>query len=325
MCATRADCAVAVKTQAASSVQTPAVNWRTLDLNLLTVFDAIGSERSATKAAAKLNMTQPAVSHALTRLRSALSDELFLRTPRGMEPTPYAERLIGPIRSALDALRTALDRAADFEPSTARRTFVIALDNRAALALAPPLSATITAEAPGVKLDMRPSGTLDIPERLDSGDLDIAVGGLSSPGERFSDRRLFEESFAALVRRGHPAAVDGAISIEALSQFPHLAFSSAREEAAFVDEELLKHGLRRYIAHRAPLLSAPATLVQSDMVAILSERSAREFGTLAPLEALRLPFRTPGLLTAMLWHRRFDNVAAHRWLRSVIFRVARTL
>jgi DNA-binding transcriptional LysR family regulator len=301
------------------------VNWRTLDLNLLTVLDVVGSERSTTRAAAKLSITQPAVSHALTRLRGALGDDLFVRTPQGMEPTPYAERLIGPIRSALDALRTALDRAADFEPSTARRSFVIALDNRAALALAPPLTATIMAEAPGVSLDMRPSGTLDLPERLDSGDLHIAVGGLPSPGERFSDRRLFEERYAALVRRGHPAAVDGEISVEALSRYPYLAFSSTREESAFLDDELQKRGMARRIAHRVPLLSAPATLVQSDMIAILSERSAREFGRLAPLEALRLPFPTPGLLTAMLWHRRFENVAAHQWLRRVIFRVARTL
>jgi DNA-binding transcriptional LysR family regulator len=301
------------------------MNWRTLDLNLLTVFDAVGGERSATKAAAKLNMTQPAVSHALTRLRSTLGDDLFLRTPQGMEPTPYAERLIGPIRSALDALRTALDRAADFEPSTTRRTFVIALDSRAALALAPRLLAMIAAEAPGISLDMRPSGTLNIPDRLDSGELDIAIGGLSSPGERFSDRRLFEGGFGALVRRGHPAAVDGEISVEALSRYPHLALSSTHEEAAFVDDELLRRGLTRHIAHRAPLLSAAATLMQSDMVAILGERSAREFGALAALEALRLPFSTPALLTAMLWHRRFDNVAAHQWLRSVIFRAARTL
>ena len=157
------------------------MNWRRLDLNLLVVFDAVAQERSATRAAAKLNMTQPAISHALARLRSALGDELFVRTPDGMEPTPYAERLAGPVRAALESLNTALDGAAAFDPAAAERGFSVAVDNRAALVLAAPLATTVAAEAPGVSLDLRPSGTLDLAERLDRGELDLALGGLA-PG-----------------------------------------------------------------------------------------------------------------------------------------------
>jgi len=134
------------------------VNWRTLDLNLLVVFDAVAQARSATCAAARLNMTQPAISHALARLRGALRDELFIRTPDGMEPTLYAERLAGPIRAALEGLGAALDGAAAFDPATAGRGFTIALDNRAELVLAAPVAAAVAAEAPGVSLDLRPSG-----------------------------------------------------------------------------------------------------------------------------------------------------------------------
>src|SRR6195952_4736880 len=111
-----------------------------LDLNLLVVFDAVAQERNATRAAAKLNMTQPAISHALARLRNALRDELFVRTPDGMEPTPYAERLVGPVRAALENLHIALDGGTSFEPATAERNFAIAVDNRAALVLAAPLA-----------------------------------------------------------------------------------------------------------------------------------------------------------------------------------------
>jgi DNA-binding transcriptional LysR family regulator len=135
------------------------MNWRMLDLNLLVVFDAVARERHATRAAAKLNMTQPAISHALARLRSNLRDELFVRTPDGMEPTPYAERLVGPVRAALEGLQTALDGAAPFDPETAERGFTLAMDNRAAVVLAAPLAAAVGAQAPGGWLRIRPKIT----------------------------------------------------------------------------------------------------------------------------------------------------------------------
>src|ERR1700709_1441283 len=106
------------------------MNWRMLDLNLLVVLDAVAQERNATRAAAKLNMTQPAISHALGRLRGALRDDLLVPTPDGMDPTPYAQRLAGPVRAALDSLKLALDGAAAFDPATAERSFTIAVDNR---------------------------------------------------------------------------------------------------------------------------------------------------------------------------------------------------
>ena len=301
------------------------MNWRTLDLNLLIVFDAVARERSATRAAGRLNMTQPAISHALARLRGALHDELFVRSPDGMEPTPYAERLAGPVRTALEGLRTALDGAAEFDPATAERGFAVAVNNRAALVLSAPLAAAVAAEAPGVSLDLRPSGTLDLIERLDRGELDLALGGLAAPGERFADLRLFDDEFAALARRGHPAAVDGMLDLAALGAYPHLALSSTGEATDFVDTELARHGLARRIALRAPLLAAAAALAQSDMVAVLGTRTAQAFARVAPLEVLRLPFASPHVPTAMLWHRRLDDVPAHRWLRGVVRRIARTL
>jgi DNA-binding transcriptional LysR family regulator len=220
-------------------------------------------------------------------------------------------------------LRIGLEGAADFDSATAERRFALAVDNSAALLLTAPLAAAVAAEAPGVSLDVRPSGTLDLAERLDRGELDLALGGLAAPGERFADLRLFESGFAALVRRGHPAAHNGALDLNALGAFPHLALSSTGEGTDFVDAELAQHGVKRRIALRAPLLSTSAALAQSDMIAVIGERSAREFARLAPLEVLRLPFKSPKLTTAMLWHRRLDDVAAHRWLRSLVMKVAR--
>jgi DNA-binding transcriptional LysR family regulator len=299
------------------------MNWRMLDLNLLVVFDAVARERNATRAAANLNMTQPALSHALARLRGALRDELFVRTPDGMEPTPFAERLVGPVRAALESLQTALDGAAPFDPETAERGFTLAMDNRAAVVLAAPLASAVGAQAPRIYLDIRPSGTLNLPDHLDRGELDLALGGLAAPAERFSDLRLFDNGFAAVVRHGHPAAMNGTISVRDLGAYPHLVLSSTGEETDFVDVALARHKLARRVTLRVPLLAAAATLAQSDMVAILSEPTARVFADAVPLEVLALPFDSPRQVTAMLWHRRVDNVPAHKWLRNLILRVAR--
>ena len=152
----------------------------------------------------------------------------------------------------------------------------------------------LAAEAPGVSLDFRPSGTLDLVERLDRGELDCALGGLAAPADRFSDVRLFEDDFAALVRRGHPAAVDETLGVDALGAYPHLALSSTGEETDFVDAELVRHGLARRIALRAPLLAAPAVLALSEMVAVVSASIARAFARAAPLEVLTLPFASTG-------------------------------
>ncbi len=301
------------------------MNWRMLDLNLLVVFDAVASERNVTRAAARLNMTQPSISHALARLRTALRDELLVRTPDGMEPTPYAERIVGPVRAALEGLHTALDGAAPFDPKTADRGFTVAMDNRCTVVIAAPIAAAMAVQAPRVHLDLRPSGTLDLPERLDRGELDLALGGLAAPAERFSDLRLFDSGFAAVVRRGHPAAMNGTISLDALGVYPHLILSSTGEETDFVDAELARHGLVRRVTLHAPLLAAAATLAQSEMIAILSDRTARTFASWAPLDVLALPFASPRQVTAMLWHRRANHVPAHQWLRNLILRVVRTV
>src|SRR6476660_119970 len=135
-----------------------------IDLNLLVVFDAIMRDRSVTRAGQRLGLSQPAMSHALTRLRHMLKDELFIRSPNGMMPTPRAEELASPIRMALDGLQQSLETV-QFDPSKATATFRIAVDNYAAIVLVAPIAAHVARNAPGVKLDFRPSGTLDVLER----------------------------------------------------------------------------------------------------------------------------------------------------------------
>lgn len=297
------------------------MNWRTIDLNLLVVFDAVAQTRGVTRAATRLNMTQTAISHALTRLRRALHDELFVRTPEGMAPTPYAESLAGPIRAALDGLGAALDGAAPFDPATADRRFVLGLDNRATLVLACNIVCMAAREAPGITLDMRATGSIDVAEQLDRSELDVAIGSLAAPGDRFSDLHLFDTGYAVLMRRGHPAA--DRCDLAALAAYPHLDLSSTGEPTGFLDTALAAAGLSRHVAVRAPLLSAPAILSGTDMLAVLGERTAQAFAAFAPLHLAALPVASPRLTRAMLWHRRYEAVPAHQWLRALIVRIAR--
>src|SRR5882762_3022965 len=205
-----------------------------IDLNLLVVFDAIMRDRSVTRAGQRLGLSQPAMSHALTRLRHMLKDELFVRSPNGMMPTPWAEELATPIRIALDGLEQSLEPV-QFEPSKATATFRIAVDNYAAIVLVAPIAAHIASSAPGVTLDFRPSGTLNVSELLDRSELHLAIGPPGAQGERFSLRRLLQDQFVAVLRKGHPAASARELSMEKLGNLPQLEISSAQFGADFID------------------------------------------------------------------------------------------
>jgi DNA-binding transcriptional LysR family regulator len=299
------------------------MNWGAFDLNLLIVFDAVMQERSVTRAGRRIGLSQPAISHALSRLRHMLKDELFIRAPDGMVPTPRAEALAQPLRDALSGMQLALEPAA-FDPVAADRRFVLAVNNYAAVVLAPPLVTAASAAAPAVRLDLRPSGTLDIVDQLDRGALDLVVGSLESPGERFATATLFEDPYVLVMRRGHPARQDK-LPAQCFADLPHLEVSSTDRDTGFIDTWLAEHGLARRIALRAPYLSAAAILIQSDMIATMSRRIAQELVRSHPLEIREPPYDSPLVRISMLWHRRLDRHPAHRWLRSVVLSASRNL
>ncbi|MDB5427937.1 MAG: Transcriptional regulator, LysR family [Phenylobacterium sp.] len=299
------------------------MNWRSIDLNLLVVFDAVMRERSVTRAGRLIGMSQPAMSHALNRLRHMLGDELFVRTPNGMTPTPRAERLARPLRNALSDVQFALEPPA-FDPQTSQRSFAIALNNLAAVVLGPPLVTATCGGAPGVRLDMRPSGTLDIPDLLDRGDIDLAIGALESPGERFVSELLLEDPFVLVMRCGHPAG-RRKLSAGTLAELPYLEISSSGEDIAFLDRWLQERGLTRRVVVRAPYVSACMILATSDLVTVFSRRMAQAFVLDHALEFHEPAFDSPQVRTSMLWHRRLDDHPAHRWLRDRVTSVSRAL
>ncbi|HZZ30845.1 MAG TPA: LysR family transcriptional regulator [Phenylobacterium sp.] len=299
------------------------MNWRSIDLNLLVVFDAVMRERNVTRAGRLIGLSQPAMSHALNRLRFMLGDELFVRTPEGMRPTPRAEWLAEPLRNALSEVQLALEPLA-FDPEASDRSFTIGVNNFAAVVIGPPLVAAACGAAAGVRLDMRPSGTLDIANALDRGDVDLAVGGLASPGERFRSELLLEDPFVLVMRRGHPAS-RSELTAQTLAALPYLEISSSGEDTAFLDRWLATSGLARRVAVRAPYLSAHTILAESDFVTIFSRRVAQVFTGNHALEFHEPAFDSPKVRTHMLWHRRLDGHPAHRWLRDHVISVTQAL
>lgn len=288
----------------------------TFDLNLLLVLEAVLETRSVTRAADKLGLSQPALSHALNRLRWRLKDQLFVRTPEGMAPTPRAEMLAEPVRRMLAELQRALAAEA-FAPETAERTFSVAVNNYAAVVLAAPLLGACRVLAPKVRLNFRPSGTLDVIELIDRGVLDAAVLGRPLEPGRLKAELLLEDDFVAVTRRGHPAA-EAALTAEALAATPHLVISSSGDNVDFIADALEERGLQRLVAAEAPYLSAGAMLVQSDMLAVMGRRVAEEFRRAYPIEILALPVPSPPVRSYLVWHSRFDDDEGHRWLRKLV-------
>jgi DNA-binding transcriptional LysR family regulator len=292
------------------------INWGSIDLNLLVVFDAVMQERNLTRAGRRLGLSQPAASHALARLRAALNDDLFVRTPEGMQPTARAEQMAEPVRDALRMLRLTLEPE-EFDPAVATRSFIVAVNNHAARAVVPWLARKVAEVAPRVSLDIQPIGLGDPLDQLDRG-ADVAIARLVDGGERFKCVRIVEDDYVAILDREHPATRAPVFTAELLAEIPHILTSSTGEDTSFIDEALEQRGLSRKIAVRVPMLSIALMLVGSDGLAVLPRQVALDLARICPLVTRELPFPSPQTSLAMLWHRRMDGHPAHRWLRGTI-------
>ncbi|WP_053220751.1 LysR family transcriptional regulator [Methylobacterium indicum] len=303
------------------------MNWDAFDFKLLIVFDAIMRERHVTRAGERLGLSQSAVSHALQRLRRAFDDELFVRGPEGMAPTPRALDLAEPVRRALAEIEGALHQD-HFDPASSTASFRLVLNNTAAVVLAAPIAEWIGSRAPSLHLHMSPSGTVRLDDLLDRGDVDLAVVGSGRiEGERFGTTTLFRDGFAVVGRCGHPALA-GPLTYERLAGLPHLVVSSTGDDVGFLDAILSRRGLPpRRVAMAAPFLSAAAILARSEMVAVLGGRIARTLATTHPVTCADLPADPdlPVTRSVLVWARRVERHPGHAWLRRQIAACARGL
>jgi DNA-binding transcriptional LysR family regulator len=288
-----------------------------LDLNLLIVFDAIMQERNLTRAGSRLGLSQPATSHALSRLRHMLHDDLFVRAPEGMQPTPRAMQMAEPVREALRTLQLTWEPEA-FDPACSACSFTLLADNYSARSIVPKLVDKVSEAAPNVIFDILPLDRSDLLDQLDAGSADVALGRLVDGGERFKCVWIVDDDYVALMDRQHPAASEDDLSAERLAQIPHVVITSSGDDTSFVDEALERSGLERKVAMRVPLLSMVLMLVGSDRLAVVPRRVANSLARVCPLAVKELPFAPPRIEISMIWHRRLDNHPAQRWLRGLI-------
>jgi DNA-binding transcriptional LysR family regulator len=302
----------------------PAVRLGAIDLNLLVVFDAVMQERNVTRAARRLGMSQPALSHALGRLRHMLKDELFIPSPAGMTPTPRAEQLAAPLRELLAGFRQALE-STPFDPATARTHFHIAVDTYASIVLVRPLAAIVSALAPGILLDFRPSNAREPDELLDGGNFDLALGPFAEHGQRFSRATLLEDEFVAVLHENSAAARSAELTMKLFASIPQIEITSVPYTTDFIDRALARHKLARRVVLRAPTISTMILLLEGNFVCVGRRRAVEVLVPHHPMVIRKLPLASPPMATAMVWPRRLDDQPSHRWLREKLAGVAKGL
>lgn len=306
---------------------------RTLDLNLLKVFDVVMSERSLTRAAQQLALTQPAVSNALRRLREALGDDLLVRHGRTLEPTPRAQELWLAVRNALQQLQASLVPEV-FTPASANTTFVLTMADATAAELMPGLLAVMTREAPGVSMRVVPLTTRDPRQLLDDGQADLAIGyfpsvspdlsarALAGEPVSFRHHRLFEGDYVCVMRKGHPLA-GKPLTLERYCAARHLLVSFSGRAFGFIDGALASLGRsRRVVLTVNQFFIAGKVVASSDLLTVLPRHFVKVTGMTEQLVVRELPFATERIQVDALWHLRHDGDSGHTWLRHQVATLA---
>lgn len=301
------------------------MDLRAVDLNLLVSLDALLSERSVTRAAARMCVGQPAMSASLSRLRKLFDDPLFVRAGRTLELTPLAQSLIVPTRSILAETEALLKRRPTFDPTVDARTFTVVASDYMTLVLIRPLLAQLHAAAPRVRVTVQPVSRR-MHEQLDRGEADLVLLPIElDPAMRgYHHRRLFTDRYVCVVSRDHPDVAEH-MTLELLTSLPYLACEPT-SFPYYVEVQLDELGISPNVeVATTSFVLAPLLLRGTRLVAILHQRLAREVGARADLRILEAPVPLRPITETMFWHSRTDDEPAHRWLRDHIAAVASTL
>ena len=297
-------------------------NLSQLDLNLLVAFDALLAEGSVTRAAERVGVSQPSMSHALGRLRKLLKDELFIRAPDGVRPTPRALALAAPIRVALSAIQETVLQERGFDPAEAERTFLLGMPDSVEVALLPRLLAHLEAEAPKVRVRVHAIDRFAVLEQLDRDRLHLGISGLFTEGTvHHKRRRLYATNYLCLY---DPARLplEPPLTLEDYVAVPHVLGSLRGDAHGVVDDALAPLGLRRTIAVTTPHFAAvPFVLKGARLLSTVPQPAARIFAERFGLATSPVPVGLPDFDVSMLWHASYDHDPAHRWLRGTVARL----
>jgi DNA-binding transcriptional LysR family regulator len=306
-------------------------NFRTLDLNLLRVFDEVMAEGSLTRAARNLSLTQPAVSNALRRLRETLGDELVQRSGQGMAPTPRARAIWPAVREALAQLQSSLIPN-EFVPAEANTSLVLAMSDATAAELIPGLTETLEKQAPRVTLRVVPLTTRDPRRMLDEEACDLAVGYFpsmladltartqSGEPQPFFHQRLFTGEYVCVMRKDHPLA-QGPLTIDTFCAARHMLVSFSGRPFGFIDEALATLGRERFVVLTVnQFFTAARVVANANLLTVLPLHFLKVTGFADQLVFRPLPFEVSPVLVDAVWHRRNQQRSSHVWLREVVQR-----
>lgn len=290
-----------------------------IDLNQLVLFQQLMHERRVSKVAEQLGLTQPAVSNSLAKLRRLLGDELFLRTPAGMVPTPFAEQLAGPVGEALALIHGGLNQQVGFDPASVKRSMTIGMTDIGEIVFLPALTERLRQIAPGITLNTVRNAATHLREEMESGQVDLAIGPLPQLKAGFFQRRLFSQRYVCLFRQGHPLDKPR-LSLADFQAAEHLTVVSAGTGHGAVDELLRKSGIQRNVRLSVPhFVGVGHILRQTDLVATVTERLADSLSGPFQLTHRRHPVKLPPVAINVFWHAKVHRSPAHQWLRGVVF------
>ncbi len=292
------------------------LNISGFDFNLLVVFDAVLAEGSISRAAERLGLSQPAVSNAVARLRQATGDRLFVRLGQGVAPTPYAQRIAGPLRQALASIRAALSEDQGFDPAASERSFVLYLTDLGEAYFLPRLLERLSREAPGVRIRTLPMPPEAAQEAMKQGEVDLAVGNLPDFRAGFYQQRLFREHYVCVVRRDHPE-IGERLTARRFAAASHAIVTPAGTGHGIIERALIEHGLESRIVLRVQnFLVLPSIVATTDLIALVPHSVGSQLSRHNDIKLLPVPIPIPAFDVKQCWHERFHADAGNRWLRQ---------
>lgn len=295
------------------------MDLKDIDLNLLVVFNQLLIEKRVSVVGERLGLTQPAISNALNRLRRLLGDDLFLRTSRGMEPTPFATQLAEPIAYALSTIHNTLNQHSTFDPTTSSRKFTIGMTDIGEIYFLPTLMDAIARIAPEVSISTVRNTTINLRDEMEAGHVDLAIGLLPQLKSGFFQLRLFKQRYVCMFRKGHSLDKEK-MSLKEFSEADHVIVISPGTGHAQVDESIERKGIHRNVRLTVPHFVAVGHILSTtDMIATVPERYARECIKPFGLKFVSHPVALPEIGINIFWHAKYHKEPGNQWLRGLLF------
>lgn len=287
------------------------------DLNFLHLIDALYREGSVSRAAERLDLTQPAVSHALARMRSRFGDELFVRSASGMTPTPVGERIAQGARRVLELIQRDIWDGPTFNAQASDRVFSVGMTDMGGNVILPRVIAALAKEAPGVRIKpvaLRPNEVSDLLER---GAIDVAWGFFGNLSDNLYQQTLFRRALTGIARKGRLA--QGAIDFDAFVQAQHVLASATAQTNELLQRSVRERGATLQVAIEVPyLLAIPAIVSSSDFLATVPDELASFFSRIAEIEVFPLPVSIPDIAVKQYWHARYNTDSGNQWFRTLV-------